>query len=354
MPKIINEDQARNLFRTALPQFLGGLANGDGRNDMQLPEAYDEPTVEPIDFPKLDLADFDALEVIKEARDATAKRLAPIMTQMQSYGYGGGGGENYEAVAIGGGFNVPGFGRIDPVGMFTNLVGGAAEDVGVASASRVNRVNSSVRQLAQVVENLKNRYMGTERMTRINGAKLSAMEARWRRYFGQEGQMQRAVMQAAQALPGVVSRNVQQSDEYAKFLKGIEGMARTFDRAGDKPADVALEAVPAIEAAASPGVYNGTLIKQGLDSAYENAETLAQRVQELEDIVFSLKADFAEHEVLDSIGTLKEYNAADSLVDLAKLVPSQWHDQTQAYWEMGLKYVLGRKGQGDSLLAGII
>lgn len=226
-------------------------------------------------------------------------------------------------------------------GAIANAAGVATQGAVRSVASRVQANTNAINAIARQ-SNTDNRILkGHAAQLRRNSRRTAMLEQAWEARFGEEGQMVRAALQAATALPGLRAADVLSGDAFKGVVAGLKEFS---DECADLPGFTAI---------------SGTVTKS-LGTTYNKAEAdavIAELRQEITDLrnshntqmtaIHNALATLVEGEVKKHSEALTTQTAEDTISLLSKLAPSQIVDRGEAMYETILKVVFG-KAPGSS------
>lgn len=254
-----------------------------------------------------------------------------------------------------GGYGDPAHGGVrDRIGAWLGNVAGAAEVAQVAATTSlkevVDRVNGllnqvkdnsgRVRSVASQVSGANSRIRRLQQLVSGHGARLMKLEQ------GEtQNEWEKMMLSVAQILPGLRAYNLFSSAKYKAKDTALKAFAAAAQTTLTSDADdVSLSAVTA--------VTGNTIadINAAIDALEARDDAILEQLNALNTDLRAIVVAFGEAGLEDAIADWETANAPSTVIDLARLLPSQIRNEKAALIEAFAKYVLGEVPDGTSFI----
>lgn len=220
----------------------------------------------------------------------------------------------------------------------TQAMRGSVRSTRSAGSRAVNAVKSLTMQNRKQIN--KNRAaIARNRRNVVNALKAATKQVK----ESEKNKWMAAALAAAQALPGVKSYNVLTGAAHQATISGLAAFHETFSKVWDD--DVVALSLPVVDDVTAADVAAINALKALL---VERQDLIATRINSIESSLSSC-TDAAEREKFaENIALFGKQSVSDSLTDIAALLPSQFEQKDAALLEGGIKYMLGKEGDGSN------
>lgn len=245
---------------------------------------------------------------------------------------------DYSVPAVIGGYGEGG--PVDAVtGWVRDYVASAIKNLGGATAKELSAVKRSINAITQRVNGINSRVNTNSNSIMALKRQQSAVVSSYKR-----SKYMQAALSAAQSLPGIQAHNYFFTPEHKDLLASIEGFGEAVEGM-TLPAEVSGTAL-----AAAPAAYDQAVMQSHLTALASDRDDLIAAVNALRAELDKLKGK-GEELAVAAEDYAPYFAQASTVMQIAKLVPSQLDDQERSWVEAALKIVFGAAKVGGSSLS---
>lgn len=277
------------------------------------------------------LDDPSVVGMISEVPEAP---LGDPLTMMDDDGF------DYDIPVMMGG---PGYGEGGPLdgvtGWVRDFVAAAIKNLGAATGKELNAVKKAINTVNTRVNGINARVNTNSNAINALRRQQSAVVSSYKR-----GKYMQAALSAAQSLPGIQAHNFFFSPEHKETLSTLGAFAEAVEYI-TIPA-----AITATPLSAVTGAYDQAALQALITGLTADRDALITAVNSLASELDQLKGKGEElHAAVEDYEPF--FAQASTVMQIAKLVPSQLDDQERSWVESALKIVFGVAKVGGSSLS---